>query len=125
MIGFQKGKNDADAKKAEKEADERKPSVSFAHQTTPTPTPDKANKDRKPGLGKLGGFLGFPVTAVIRTMGAEGWEFWEIKKVLKDNNISAAENTMRIQLCNGRKGEKGAPIREKLKELRLDPSEKS
>lgn len=120
MIGFQKGKNNADAKKA----DERKPPVSFAPQTAPTPTPDKAHKDRKPGLGKLGGFLGSSVVAVIRTMGAEGWEFWEVKKVLTDNNISAAENTIRIQLSAGRKGEKeGAPISEKLKELRPDPSE--
>jgi hypothetical protein len=75
-------------------------------------------------LGKLGGFLGFPVTAAIRTMGVEGWEFWEVKKVLKDKNISAADQTMRIQLCNGRKGQKGAPIREELKELRPNPSEK-
>ena len=63
-----------------KEANERKPSVSFAHQTTPTPTLHKANKDRKPGLGKLGGFLGFSVVAVIRAMGAEGWEFGKLKK---------------------------------------------
>lgn len=81
--------------------------------------------EAKPRVGKLGGFLGFPVTAVVRTMSRAGWKFWEIKKVLTDEGITVADNTIRIQMSAGRNTEQpGAEIsKKKLAELRPDPED--
>lgn len=87
----------------------------------------ETEKESKPKLGRLGGFLGFPVTAAIRKMAKCGWEFWEIKKVLTDNDVAVADNTIRIQLSAGRAGTGGEPAeisKKKLIELRPDASEK-
>lgn len=83
-------------------------------------------EEAKPRLGKLGGFMGFPITAVIRALGVLKWEFWEVKKMFEDHDVTVAENTIRIQLSNGRtgEGEPAAISAKKLKELRPDPSEK-
>ncbi len=90
-------------------------------------TEDNDEKESKPKLGRLGGFLGFPVTAAIRKMAKAGWEFWEIKKVLTDEGVAVADNTIRIQLSAGRAGTGGEPAeisKKKLAELRPDASEK-
>lgn len=93
------------------------------------PMKDKASKKEKkeeaPKLGKLGGFLGHPITAVIRAMGAAKWEFWEARHVFNQEKIDVADNTIRIQLSKGKNGDgEPAPVSKELKDLRPDPSEK-
>lgn len=82
--------------------------------------------EEAPKLGKLGGFLGHSLTSVIRAMGKLGWEYWEAVNVFASEKIPVAENTVRIQLAAGKRGQGGepAPISAELKKLRPDASEK-
>jgi len=82
--------------------------------------------EEAPKLGKLGGFLGHSLTSVIRAMGKAGWEYWEAVHVFESEKIPVAENTIRIQLAAGKRGQGGepAPIGAELKKLRPDASEK-
>lgn len=86
---------------------------------------EKQEKDTTPKLGKLGGFLGHPITAVIRAMGHAKWEYWEARMVFTDEKIEVADNTIRIQLSKGKNGEgEPAPVAKELKDLRPDPADK-
>jgi len=93
---------------------------------------DKENKAKKetsdePKLGRLGGFKGYAITAVIRAMAVAGWEYWECRAVFDAAKIPVADNTIRIQLSAGRAGKGGdpAPLSKKaLAEMRPDPDDK-
>ena len=76
-------------------------------------------------LGKLGGFLGFAVTGIIRAMGKAGWEFWECRQLFDKKGINVADNTIRIQLVAGRVGDiDPAPVdKAELAKLRPDPED--
>ncbi len=82
---------------------------------TEIPKSFESNGDRKPsrepGTPRRGGggrlsLLGYPVTAVLRYMGANGWTYEEAIACLKRHNCEPAEATIRIQLTAGKKGNK-------------------
>jgi CHAD domain-containing protein len=65
-----------------------------------------------------GGLFGHSVTAVIRTLGKEGWSFGDTKAALKAQGLSIADATIRAQLLAGRNGTRGEPAVLKEKELK-------
>lgn len=80
----------------------------------PKPEPRKQSNDSVPlrlpkGDGKRSNIYGFPVTAVIRWMGANEWTYKEALKCLTVLNIPIAESTIRIQLNAGKTGARGEP----------------
>lgn len=68
-----------------------------------------------PSKGKGGGtrisLFGFPVTAVIRWMGKDAWDYQDTKKALDKLQVQVAEATIRAQLRAGVKGERGEPAK--------------
>jgi len=84
----------------------------------------KSEKEEGPKLGGLGGFLGHPVTGVIRAMGVAGWSFKEVRYVFDKAKIQVADNTIRIQLHKGKsKAQEPADVSKKeLAQLRPDPA---
>jgi hypothetical protein len=85
---------------------------------------DKTNKAAKSqpaakSSGKLGDFLGHSIASTIRTMGAAGWTFEQVRTVMTKHKLKPADQTIRIQLKAGRDGKAGAAIEaEKLKAMR-------
>lgn len=65
----------------------------------------KALKTPKQGKSRIQ-FLGFPVTHVLRWMGANGWTKEQAIKVMEKANIAVAEGTIGIQVAAGKKGDK-------------------
>lgn len=69
---------------------------------------DKKSKDHSKsssdGKGRVT-IMGCAMTAVIRWMGNEEWSFAEVKYVLEQLEVEAADNTIRWQLRAGRKEE--------------------
>lgn len=54
--------------------------------------------------------FGHPVTAVLRWMGREGWEFEDaLTAVVTMGASTISDVTIRLQLAAGRKGERGEP----------------
>lgn len=53
--------------------------------------------------------FGHPVTAVIRWMGAEDWDYDDAQKALLALNIEMSESTIRAQLRAGKLAERGEP----------------
>ncbi len=87
-----------------------------------TGAPPKPSKDSKVLVrnnivqvteGKKGGrrysIYGFPVTAVLRWMGADAWDPQEVRKVMGKLQCPVEEDTIKAQLHAGRKGERGNP----------------
>lgn len=96
--------------------------------TEKTVKKEKPQEEAAPKLGRLGGFMGHAITAVIRAMAVAGWEYWECRAAFDAAKVAVADNTIRIQLSAGRGGKGGdpAPLSKKaLAEIRPDPSEKS
>jgi hypothetical protein len=83
-------------------------------------TKTKSKGEEGPKLGHLGGFLGHPVTGVIRAMGVAGWSFKEVRYVFDKAKIEVADNTIRIQLHKGKSGaqEPAAVSKKELAQLR-------
>lgn len=83
-------------------------------------TKTKTKGEEGPKLGHLGGFLGHPVTGVIRAMGVAGWSFKEVRYVFDKAKIEVADNTIRIQLHKGKSGaqEPAAVSKKELAQLR-------
>lgn len=65
--------------------------------------------DRQNAPEGTGGLFGHSVTAVIRWMGKNGFNFEGTKKALKAQNLSIADATIRAQLLAGRNGSRGEP----------------
>jgi hypothetical protein len=55
--------------------------------------------------------FGFPVTAVLRFMGREGWTFADTRTALSKLGIECSDSTLRNQLRGGVKGDRGDPGR--------------
>ncbi len=82
--------------------------------------PAKASKngessDKGKGFGTHTGqrydLFGHPVTAVIRWMGKNKFDFATARKALDDNGVACADATVKIQLRAGAKGERGEPAK--------------
>jgi hypothetical protein len=70
---------------------------------------NKEDSERSPG--KLGGYNGHSMTSVFRAFGKAGWTLDEAREFCKREKIAAADNTIKIQLRRGAKGEEDpAPI---------------
>ncbi len=79
--------------------------------TRPAPVSigDPVNPPEKKPRGSYDLF-GFPVTAVLRWMGKEGWTFHDARKVLDAYDLQeVADGTIRTQLGCGKRGERGEP----------------
>jgi hypothetical protein len=69
----------------------------------------EATKD-EPATKKQFDLFGFPVSAVLRWMGKQGWTFGEARTVLNSLGLSAvADGTINAYLLAGRKGQRGDP----------------
>lgn len=81
--------------------------------------PKRASKPRSTvALSKV---FDYSVTSVLRWMGREGWTFADAQTVLTTMNAMPADNTARIQLHAGKKGERGEPApltKNQIKELK-------
>lgn len=55
------------------------------------------------------GLFGYPVTAVLRWMGANGWSVTDAATALANLNIEVALATIRCQVAAGKKGQRGEP----------------
>lgn len=95
-----------------------------AHMAKNNEAKTKTKEDEGPKLGHLGGFLGHPVTGVIRAMGVAGWSFKEVRHVFDKAKIQVADNTIRIQLHKGKSGaqDPAEVSKKELANLRPDPS---
>jgi hypothetical protein len=74
----------------------------------------KADADSPPSQGDEGSrpsydCLGFPVSAVLRWMGAHDWTFAEAKKALAELCPECKKGTIRTYLRAGARGERGEP----------------
>ncbi len=70
----------------------------------------QSDRKKEPlGRGKRQTLEGFPITASLRTLGKEGWNFEDAKEALGKIGIYPADETIRIQLLAGRKGRRGEP----------------
>lgn len=71
----------------------------------------KSKKKSEGTHGKLGGYKGHSVTSVIRAFGKAGWTLDEARAFFKREGIPASDNTIKIQIRRGAKGEQeGAPL---------------
>ncbi|QDP54843.1 MAG: hypothetical protein Unbinned3891contig1000_41 [Prokaryotic dsDNA virus sp.] len=69
--------------------------------------------------GKCGQLFGYSITAVIRTMAVEGFNFAEAQAALQEEGITVADNTIKIQLSRGRTGaQPPAPVNAEVKKIR-------
>lgn len=75
----------------------------------------KQKEEAPEGVNEL---FGHSVTAVIRLMGKQDWEFGEVKHALKAKGIQVADATIRAQLLAGRKGTRGEPATLEAKEIK-------
>lgn len=73
---------------------------------------EKPSKVQQPSVsepGKRQTLEGFALTAVLRTLGRDGWKFDEAKVALKALGLTPADGTIRAQLLAGRQGTRGEP----------------
>jgi hypothetical protein len=74
----------------------------------------KEKAEKGASTGKLGGYKGHSITSVIRAFGKAGWTLDEARAWFKQEKIEVADNTIKIQLRRGAKGEEeGAPLSKK------------
>lgn len=66
-------------------------------------------KEDKPESRSRTSLYGYPITAVIRWMGTDCWDFEEARAAFKALNIPVADATIRAQLRAGERGERGNP----------------
>jgi hypothetical protein len=66
---------------------------------------EKVEQENSPG--KRAKIFGFPVTAVIRYLGAKGYSIIETKKFLKQADVDVADTTISIQHRAGKVGDEG------------------
>jgi len=72
----------------------------------------KEKAEKGASTGKLGGYKGHSITSVIRAFGKAGWTLDEARAWFKQEKIDVADNTIKIQLRRGAKGEEeGAPLK--------------
>lgn len=77
---------------------------------TPTPTGTSSGPVAKPSSSsKRSKLFNYPVTAVIRWMGVEGWSRQRAEQVLKTLGLNVAPATVYAQLRAGQTGERGEP----------------
>jgi len=82
-----------------------KGAIALLTSKTATPPRAKAAKsDTEPKLGKLGGYLGFSVVSIIRTLGKAGWDFKTTRSAFDRESVACADQTIRIQLKSGKDG---------------------
>lgn len=81
---------------------------------SPVPAEPEGQREGKrvgtsmPGQSRINLF-GHPITAVIRWMGKQGWDFSDASKALANVGGSCAEATVRAQLRAGKLGQRGEP----------------
>lgn len=97
--------------------DPPKPQPAKAEERSTT-APDEDNGDelvpvarkRKEDKGKArSNVFGFPVTAVLRWMGLDGFDAQEARACFNALGVEVADATIQIQLRAGKRGERGAP----------------
>lgn len=75
---------------------------------------------REPGeRGKRYDLLGFPVTAVMRRLGKEGWDLDRVKRALAAMGVACSDSTTSIQVRAGAKGDRGEPAALTKEQLKL------
>ncbi len=82
---------------------------------------DKVTTERQNAPEGSGGLYGHSVTAVIRWMGKNGFNFKQCKEALDSHSLQIAEATIRAQLLAGRNGTRGEPAElsdKQIKQLR-------
>ena len=77
------------------------PARSAQEKTTKESAPRISTVNSSKGDGKRNKIFDHPVTAVIRWMGKEGWEFKQANAVLKKLGVDMAPSTIHIQLRAG------------------------
>ncbi len=88
------------------------PGANGAQQAVPESAPaDPAKVNDKPKRQiTRAQIFGYPVTAVLRWMGVEGWSFADARAAINAFGAGGiSDTTIRIQLPAGRKGDRGAP----------------
>lgn len=87
------------------------PPVSGKERGAPTPTAPAAQPAVAPTrtVNRAGLVFGFPATAVVRWMGANGWGLDRALSTLGRLGVPLAEPTVRTQLAAGAKGDRGGP----------------
>lgn len=65
--------------------------------------PKKLTTEEKPEKQQRVGLFGHPITAIIRWMGSDAWDFSEARAAFDALKIDIANGTIRVQLRNGRK----------------------
>lgn len=65
--------------------------------------------EEAPKLGALGGWMGYPVTAVLRRLGKEGVTVAHARAIAKANKVDVADATVTIQVGKGRNGQGSEP----------------
>lgn len=98
-------------KEREKKALERlgapPPKAKSAPKEEPSPTPTKQKVKER--TGKKAKIFGFPLTAVVRWMGKEGFNYSQVVTVVEHFEFEVVEVTLKIQLSAGKKGLRGPP----------------
>lgn len=91
------------------------------------PKPAGRVESPKPESGKRQEIFGFPMTAVLRWMGREGWTIHQALHVLTALDVSCSVDTIRAQVRAGKTGQRGAPaelsIKQELELNRMVPEE--
>lgn len=53
--------------------------------------------------------FGFPVSAVLKWCGKQGWDFAKAKKAMASLKVTVADGTVNTFICAGRSGQRGEP----------------